>query len=114
MIIHHYWSWSDGSHSPARTLAEAQYSGARPVPALVVRSFPALAGEEVRLEFRSSEGWELESSAITDSAGTARLRPYPRCESDQWCRGPLDYRIVAGNETTVVTITYLPREGSAL
>ena len=109
MIAHHYWSWSDGSHAAARTLSEAQFAGVRAVPALIVRSVPALAGEDVRLEFRTADGWELESEARADATGTALLRPYPRCESDRWCRGPLDYRIVAGSEATELTITYLPR-----
>jgi len=83
--------------------------GDRLLPALVVRSVPATTGEEVRLEFRTAEGWELESSARTNASGTVLLRPYPRCESDRWCSGPLDYRIVAGTETTELTITYVPR-----
>jgi hypothetical protein len=113
MIVHHYWAWDDGSRSSTRVIAEERYSSARSVPAIVVRSVPARPGEQVRLEFRTADGWELESAARTDANGTAQLRPYPRCEADRWCNGPLDYRIVAGAETTGLTITYLPRPQSS-
>jgi hypothetical protein len=109
MLIHHYWTWDDGLRTPTRTLAESRFTSDRSLPVLVVRSVPAVPGEEVRLEFRASDGWELESATRANAMGTARLRPYPRCEADRWCTGPLDYRIVAGADTTELTITYLPR-----
>ena len=109
MLIHHYWTWDDGLRSPTRILAESRFISDRSLPALVVRSVPAVPGEEIRLEFRTDEGWELESSARANASGTTLLRPYPRCEADRWCAGPLDYRIVAGAETTELTITYKPR-----
>ncbi|MEI8260235.1 MAG: hypothetical protein WCG77_01870 [Actinomycetes bacterium] len=109
MLIHHYWTWDDGVRAPTRVLAESRFTRDRALPALVVRSVPAVPGEEVRLEFRTADGWELESSARTNASGVAQLRPYPRCEADRWCTGPLDYRIVAGAETAELTITYLPR-----
>lgn len=109
MLIHHYWAWSDGSHAATRIVSEAAYARADRVPSLVVRSLPAHPDEEIRLEFRTLTGWELESTSRTDANGVGRLRPYPLCEADRWCRGPLDYRIVAGPETAEITITYLPR-----
>lgn len=109
MLVHHYWSWSDGSHAAERRLSEAAYATPSRIPGIVVRTLPALPGEEIRLEFRTADGWEVESTARTDARGVARLRPYPLCEADRWCAGPMDYRIVAGTESTELTITYAPR-----
>jgi hypothetical protein len=109
MLVHHYWMWSDGSRSLDRTISESSYVLPERVPGIVVRTIPARQGEEIRLEFRTPEGWEVESTTVTDARGVGRLRPYPLCEADRWCTGPMDYRIVAGPETTTLTIVYTAR-----
>lgn len=99
----YFWRWSDGSERSVRLIDTARESG---VPALVVATAPATAGQRVLLQFRDGSRWLTEDAATTRSDGTARLDLNPFCDDGDWCRRTFDYRLVAGGRTAAVTVTF--------
>lgn len=108
-VIVQAWQWSDGSRAATRVISQARYRTANGVPRLVVHTIPATPGRTVTLQSAGSQGWVEEDSAVTDAFGVASVSPYPLCEADQWCRGPVHYRLTSGGEHADLTVVYRAR-----
>ncbi len=108
-VIVQAWQWSDGSHATSRVITQGRYRSAAGVPRLVVHTIPAIPGRRVTLASAGSDGWVTEDSAVTDSAGVASVAPYPLCEEDHWCQGPVHYRLTSGQEHADLTVIYRSR-----